>query len=342
MFLKRFRRKPRVAICLSGFLRSYRDTYESFMECMQAPYDCDLFIYAPDVTGAVGNLGDPRSKVWTWEDYESRVNPDSVRAAYGPTLRRMTLWTYDAERFRRQTRELAELDPPGWTDRIFSMYHHVQQANRLKSEYEADQGFRYDFVIRCRPDLMFYKELDLGRVDPRVITMPLGEGFDSKGRANRGAAPVLRYENAERGERMEAGAMCMNDQVGVSSSINMDAYSSVADHVAEYARRGVPLHPESLLAYHLHFEHRLKLEMQAFTVYEILRSKREKPPTEAELQSAAALERERDEWFQANRSLFPGQDVPPEWNEYIAIQQRQSGQGEGGSSVAPAEEKPAD
>ena len=41
------------------------------------------------------------------------------------------------------------------------MYHKIFMVNQLKKEYEEENGFKYDIVIRCRPDFMYESLLQI-------------------------------------------------------------------------------------------------------------------------------------------------------------------------------------
>ena len=51
---------------------------------------------------------------------------------------------------------------------MLSMYTSIYRAGLLKSQYEKEQGFTYDCVVRCRSDLFFFGECSLADYTDRL------------------------------------------------------------------------------------------------------------------------------------------------------------------------------
>ncbi len=111
-------------------------------------------------------------------------------------------------------------------DNVMLMYFAIKKANGMKMVRELDGRFRYDIVIRQRTDVTVSSELDLAKY--RKIT----DDFI-----------VFPENGAWRGG--------LNDQFAFSSSRNMDVYASVYDFISDHCQNGCPLHPETLLRFHL-------------------------------------------------------------------------------------------
>jgi hypothetical protein len=45
-----------------------------------------------------------------------------------------------------------------------NMAHTFFSVNKLREEYEKENAFKYDLVLVTRPDIIFYRELDLSRI----------------------------------------------------------------------------------------------------------------------------------------------------------------------------------
>lgn len=62
--------------------------------------------------------------------------------------------------------------PSGSMGSFGSMLYSITQANELKKQYEIDNNFRYDLVIKTRFDLVFpvgTRFYDVNKIDPRTI-----------------------------------------------------------------------------------------------------------------------------------------------------------------------------
>ena len=106
----------------------------------------------------------------------------------------------------------------------FSMYYSIMKSNALKVFYEKELSFKYDYVIRARFDLQLDFDLSLTEFDNNFLYFhndcPNPNG--------------------------------MNDQFAISSSDNMNVYSSLFYKIDHYwVNDGVTLSNELLLKWHL-------------------------------------------------------------------------------------------
>lgn len=114
---------------------------------------------------------------------------------------------------------------------LWKMLYSLYMVNDLKKDYELSNKFKYDLVIKARPDLMLHDELDLTTIknridaDPNLIALP---------------------NNTRCGTPMP-----VSDIMAISSSENMDAYCNLYNRVQEYCSKGIDFHPEALLSSHL-------------------------------------------------------------------------------------------
>jgi len=105
----------------------------------------------------------------------------------------------------------------------YSMFYSIKVSNELKSFYEKKNNFKYDVVIRCRFDILINRfDINLSDIDLSYIyTDTVGNGFP-------------------------------NDQLAISSSENMDYYSSLYDKINDYYNEGFRnFVGERLLRHHL-------------------------------------------------------------------------------------------
>lgn len=129
---------------------------------------------------------------------------------------------------------------------VWKMWYSLHKANAMKIEYEQSQNFKYDLVIRTRPDVGLY-----GNISPEAI-IP---------RIERENNLVLIPGNKKCG--YNGTWIC--DLVGVSSSDNMNIYADLYNQALEHHARGVKFHPETMLGRHL--EHnQLRYESGDFTI----------------------------------------------------------------------------
>jgi hypothetical protein len=115
---------------------------------------------------------------------------------------------------------------PGFhSDNACSMFYSIYQANELKSAFEKEHDFKYDWVIRSRFDTLLEESLDLTKFNHDVINVP-DVCFD----------PI---------------AGCA-DHFAYSNTHNMDIYANVYDNLGEYlVKPNLKLCGEYILRHHL-------------------------------------------------------------------------------------------
>jgi hypothetical protein len=104
-----------------------------------------------------------------------------------------------------------------------SMFYSIMMSNKLKKFYEISNNFEYDLVVRCRFDIEFYNfNLNLNDLDrDRIHMSSVSTDFP-------------------------------NDHFAISSSENMDYYSSLFENLENYRNEGFKSFVgERLLRYHL-------------------------------------------------------------------------------------------
>lgn len=143
----------RVALCLSGHLRSYELTSESIQEFIIQPLSADVFIHTWDTVGISPHIDAATVRLKT-KNVLKRVNSlltprqiivEPINRIYG-------------EKYR-----------PFLTDKrspvnITNMFYKIYKANELCNNYPV----KYDLVIRARPDLMFSSPINMQDISQAI------------------------------------------------------------------------------------------------------------------------------------------------------------------------------
>lgn len=134
---------PRVAVCFSGGVRNYIDTYRYILKNLLNVFNPDIFIYGlANKFGAnqnileLTNLYSPKEIIINTVDYYNRDEINKL----------VNLRHYN-------------------TKTVVPMFYNVKKCNDLKKEHEKKNNFRYDIVIRTRLDLFITKKIDLDTVN---------------------------------------------------------------------------------------------------------------------------------------------------------------------------------
>lgn len=140
----------RVAVCLSGLCHSWNEAYPSLKETLLDKYDVDSFcaFWRADYTGVFES---------TAEEAIARLNPvdsvildqiDLVKPFMDGYFRKSRIACFD-KNFHNKTSEVIT----AWGRRnMLNLVYMIKQCNDLKKAHEAKNNFRYDIVIRLRPD----------------------------------------------------------------------------------------------------------------------------------------------------------------------------------------------
>lgn len=197
----------KVAVLLSGFPRNFKKTFPFFKKYIMDTLNPDIFYY--------GYKNDPND------------NEQEILDLYKPVLYEIKIWNseirdhikelYGTNDFRNKA---SETHP----DKILSQYFNLFKVNELKLEKEIN--FKYDLVLRCRPDVFFFKEIPdhliLSALEGNII---IPDVWDFGG---------------------------VTDSFAMSTSDNITLYCNFFNRIREYNHdKGCRFHPETLLQMHI-------------------------------------------------------------------------------------------
>lgn len=153
-------KKFRVAICFRGLIRTgieNRKTFSHYFESLG--WDIDYFCHTWNYENvAPPFLESPTAGSDLWNELKER--PTSTLTTF-----KVSKFTqiYDFKKFKLQDiTDYRNLDSKNvnYPNDEFVMHFHPQfiscyEVNKLKSEYENENNFKYDLVINTRPDIVF-------------------------------------------------------------------------------------------------------------------------------------------------------------------------------------------
>lgn len=230
----------RIALCLSGQMRTYKKCYPSLKEFILEPLKPDIFIHTWSDSGIT-------TKIKKGAEFKTEeVTREELNKLYSPK-------SMIIENFKKEYTEklkgvevpeiLKEKEPRNYKGTL-PMFYKMQVCNELKSKWEKEKGFTYDLVIRLRPDLEFLEE-----IPKKVLNQP----------------EKVWHNNSEDGN--PSAFWQISDKFFLSNSRNMDSCCSVFENLKEYwknplgegRKRGQHRVGERLMAYHLKRNKELKL-----------------------------------------------------------------------------------
>ena len=157
-----------LAIQLSGHLRTFDKTYESFYKNVILPneekgYEIDVFVHTWDEL-------EYRTPQWHSKGCEwvrgKKLNKDEIRKF---------LEKYEPKKYEITPQLKTDIDVSfdeftgGETSflNVINVYYTKFRVNELRLEYEKEHNIKYDWVINSRPDIFYINKFDIDEIlDP--------------------------------------------------------------------------------------------------------------------------------------------------------------------------------
>ena len=211
-------------------MRTFDKTYNSFISNVLSPkqQNADIFIHTWET------IGSPGSKLGSDEKI-SNTKTETILPQINNIIapKKINIESYEVYKtLLSQMNNNARLTPD---DRNYlhnkdliaysSMLYGWKQVGIMLDEYEKENNFEYDIVIRVRPDLLFTNKIYIYDWNMSSLHIPV----------------IGKYYNGG-----------MNDQFAISNGKNIRFYLNLFDHVVDYInRRECLIRPEVLLRHHL-------------------------------------------------------------------------------------------
>lgn len=154
----------KIAICISGDIRTWNETKRSFKEIFCKGIEPDIFVstYNSSYNQYESN---EETKMFTEDDLKNFFNDINVKDIIIENRNEMYNKVYqDSLKFDKinnyynYIKETGDKEssfvPVGF--RIYDQLRKIHQCNELKSKYEENNGFKYDVVIKTRFDALYY------------------------------------------------------------------------------------------------------------------------------------------------------------------------------------------
>jgi hypothetical protein len=212
----------KIAICLSGHLRKFDQTAASLFKFLAVGHEYDIFIHTWDYMGysclyKTDNTQDITQKYLT--RIEQLYHPKKIVIQNSLFLEELKL---DSMQYAPH---LINVPKPVW--HMSSMFYKIYAANELRKLYQLETGTKYDWVIRCRPDLLFHGLTHLPtEFIPQNIYLP----------------------------SHLCGHNWLCDQFAIGMPDDMDLYSSFFFDIPEYFKAQKEYRPEVFMSHCMNFK----------------------------------------------------------------------------------------
>ena len=139
----------RVAICMSGLTRTFKKCYQSYLDNIINVYDCDVFGFVSKDS----NVADLDLIKWA---NKTVIETDPV------------LDEKDYIKYKAWHTKFYSIQ--GWLQQFWK----IKMCHNLMLDYQKEKNIKYDWVIRCRPDLIVTRKIDdLEKLNRNYIYAPV-------------------------------------------------------------------------------------------------------------------------------------------------------------------------
>jgi hypothetical protein len=252
----------KIALCLSGYLRSFKECYPSILENVIQDHDVDIFIHTYDKMG--------ESKGWkhtqTGEILNEPVRENPIELGYAefrpiynelidlnflqniPQVKVVAVERLQDIKYKFKNL-VGNVSIFSNIDEIACILYKICECNNLRKQYELENHITYDLVIRTRGDQIFTKKINYNFPKEKILVNAYPWG-DQDYIINDGGEDV-----------------CVSDRFAVGTPDNIDYLSDLYLHLNElFERHPITCSPiEFLVKYHL--EGKIELEKRFLGFY---------------------------------------------------------------------------
>lgn len=186
----------KIALCLSGLARAYKTGYRFLYKNLLKNNNVDIFYH-------------------TW--IKPNIDFDDLYNTYNPVLYKIENTLEDV--YNKKYTRIPDVKFPAYN--TVSSFYSIYNCNLLKQQYEKDNNFKYDWVIRTRFDYALNAEFDFTILDKNKIHIP-----------NCRIVPERNFGN---------------DQFAMGSSDVIDMYCSTYLYLDEFYNAGTVMIGENML-----------------------------------------------------------------------------------------------
>lgn len=225
--------KKKIAMCISGYLRTFEECYPSILENIIQDHDVDIFIHTYD---KIGNSSGWRHPI----DLSQDINMDFLESI--PYIKVMSVqkWDnikYQFEKYRTKQPYVTNINV------IATIFYKIYMCNELRKEYERENDINYDLIIRMRGDQFFEKKINFDFPENKILINSYPWGDEDY------IHHFVGDNCGEPGGRNEIE--WINDRFAVGNSENIDYLCDLYNHFEELIEDETYVELEHLLYKHL-------------------------------------------------------------------------------------------
>jgi hypothetical protein len=251
----------KIAICMSGLTRTFKHCYKSLLENIMDGNDCDVFtVVSDDINNEDLNLIPMVKKLCVKKSDMPFFDENKYKKS----------WNTNRANTRRYT-----------SASLLEQYWKINECFKLAKEHETNNGIKYDWCIRCRPDLFYYKKMTplIQELDNNFMYVYLHE-YNHRAQIPYWENNSIKWFDKDfiydynfyyNKNEQHVGQSNIQDQFAISNMENMAVYSGKYDRLEDWKKNNpfFALHAYTN-NYHALSEKNVKLKM-ARPFFRILR-----------------------------------------------------------------------
>jgi hypothetical protein len=228
----------KIAICFSGAIRSFKYCYPSIFKYLIEPLNADVFLHAWSSGKKIDknlqvrfkmkeDLCDPNyvleklcPKKYVIDEYNSMWEEKILQEANMTDVDFMI--PHD---IYIKTCESQPLAYKRWAHNAMGMYYKIMKCNELKCEYEKENNFKYDIVIRARLDFIWTTFVNIDDINfkNKSTIFTINDIYCSQ------------YRNVPNNDRFFGG-----------NSETMDKFCNIFKRLRKIYKKNIPIHGSEL------------------------------------------------------------------------------------------------
>ena len=226
----------KIAICLSGHTRTYKETCQSIFEEIVNKNKQHQFEFFIHTYNATGNKITPHGNASNEDEIMEAKQIVEVIETYKPVYIMVednseVIQKSKPEKYLNKMNVMPETNVKA----VLSMYYSIKKANQLKQKYENKNKMKFDAKIRARFDDLIEKfDFKIEEVKEKYIYVPTIDGLQYNAKDNQDML----------GWSWRGG---LNDQLGIGTSKTMNIYAETYDNIEKMFNKGTAFHPETML-----------------------------------------------------------------------------------------------
>jgi len=225
--------KKKIAMCISGYLRTFEDCYPSIYKNIIKDNDIDIFIHTYD---KIGNSSGWRHPI----DLSKDINMDFLSSIPNIKVIEVQKWDnikYKFEKHRKFQPNITNINV------IATIFYKIYMCNETRKRYEQENNIKYDLIIRMRGDQIFEKKINLDFPENKILINAYPWGDEDY------VHHFVGDDCGEEGAKNEHE--WLNDRFAVGNSKNIDYLCDLYNHFDELIANEEHVDLEHILYKHL-------------------------------------------------------------------------------------------